>query len=94
MIYVGDLIVGDVGRGDYENVACFDDHKKLDTVLICLYFVFGEIVSIAKIGMNGRDGFTSQSWAASTLPVLSPITGKYSNIVSIVSIASFVICNR
>ena len=28
MIYVGDLIVGDVGRGDYENVACFDDHKK------------------------------------------------------------------
>ena len=28
VIYVGDLIVGDVGRGDYENVACFDDHKK------------------------------------------------------------------
>ena len=44
VIYVGDLIVGDVGRGDYENVACFDDHKKLDTVLICLHFVFGEIV--------------------------------------------------
>ena len=28
MINVGDLIVGDVGRGDFENVACFDDHKK------------------------------------------------------------------
>ena len=52
MINVGDLIVGDVGRGDYENVACFDDHKKLDTVLVCLYFVFGEIVSIVKIGMG------------------------------------------
>ena len=85
MIYVGDLIVGDVGRGDYENVACFDDHKKLDTVLICLYFVFGEIVSIVKIGMNGRDRFTSQSWAASTLPILSPVTGNYINIRS---------CNR
>ena len=44
MIYVGDLIVGDVGRGDYENVACFDNHKKFDTFLIYLYFVLGEIV--------------------------------------------------
>ena len=44
MKHVGDLIVGDVGRGDYENVACFDDHKKLDTVLLPFIFCFGEIV--------------------------------------------------
>ena len=42
MIYVDDLIVGDVGCDDYENVACLDYHIKLGTTLI--FFVFGEIV--------------------------------------------------
>ena len=82
-----DLIVGDVGCDDYENVACLDYHIKLGTTLIffCFWRDCWEIVSIAKIGMNWRDRFTSQSWAASTLPILSPVTGNYINIRS---------CNR
>ena len=38
MIHVRDLIVGDVGRGDYENVACLDEHIKPGTALICFCF--------------------------------------------------------
>ena len=57
MIYVDDLIVGDVGCDDYENVACLDYHIKLGTTLIffCFWRDCWEIVSIVKIGMGEMD---------------------------------------